>query len=97
MTTTAYDVVVGGKVSTPAGINMSCVLEYNAIAKDVAEDVGGITIIDLWQAVEDFCSVFPQADPAKYPAVGDNYTSCAVQTTGLHFYNTKYFNLTRDF
>jgi hypothetical protein len=59
VTTTPFD-YVGGKVQRPAGINMSCVLEYNVIAKAVAEEVGGVVINDLWQYVEDFCKAFPQ-------------------------------------
>ena len=61
VTTTPYDIEVGGKISRPAGINMSCVLEYNVIAKEVAEEVGGVVINDLWQYVEDFCKDFPMA------------------------------------
>ena len=64
---------------------MSCVVEYNQIARDVARQVGGVEINDLYGYVEDFCQYFPQA-PAPY---SHNYTSCAVQTTGLHFFNTK--------
>ena len=64
---------------------MCPVLQYNVIAKEVAAEVGGIVINDLWAYVEDFCSHFPQA-PAPFAG---NYTSCAIQTTGLHFFNTK--------
>ena len=60
-------------------------VQYNVIAKEVAAEVGGIEINDLWQYVEDFCKTFPQA-PAPFSG---NYTSCAVQTTGLHFFNTR--------
>ena len=87
VTTTPYDIEIAGKVQFPAGINMSCVLEYNVIAKEVAAEVGDVEINDLWQYVEDFCKDFPQAAP---PYAG-NYTSCAVQTTGLHFFNRKPF------
>jgi hypothetical protein len=73
VTTTPYDIEVNGKLQFPAGINMSCVLEYNVIAKEVAQEVGGVEINDLWQYVEDFCKGFPQA-PAPYAG---NYTSCA--------------------
>ena len=70
-------------MSRPAGINMSCVLEYNVIAKEVllrvlllfpcasllttlplpqvATQVGGVVINDLWESVEAFCRTFPQA------------------------------------
>jgi hypothetical protein len=61
------------------------VLQYNVIAKEVAAEVGGIEINDLWAYVEDFCKHFPQA-PAPFAG---NYTSCAIQTTGLHFFNKK--------
>ena len=67
VTTTPYDIIVGGKVSYPAGINMSCVLEYNTIAKRVAVEVGGIDVHDLWEYVEDFCRKFPQAEDAGHP------------------------------
>jgi hypothetical protein len=85
VTTTPYDIEIKGKVQLPAGINMSCVLQYNVIAKEVAAEVGGVEINDLYAYVEDFCKHFPQA-PAPFAG---NYTSCAVQTTGLHFFNTK--------
>ena len=42
VTTTPYDIEVKGKIQYPAGINMSCVLEYNVIAKKVAAEVGGM-------------------------------------------------------
>ena len=50
------------RASSRAGINMSCVLNYNNIAKEVAAEVGGIVINDLWAYVEDFCKHFPQAN-----------------------------------
>ena len=81
---TPYDIEIKGKIQYPAGINMSCVLQYNVIAKEVATEVGGIVINDLWQYVEDFCKDFPQAPASS--GLGGNYTSCAVQTTGLHFF-----------
>ena len=37
-----------GEPPLPAGINMSCVLEYNTIAKEVAAEVGGVIIDDLY-------------------------------------------------
>ena len=89
VTTTPYDVVVGGAEQHPAGINMSCVVRYNAIAREVAAEVGGVEVLDLHGYVESFCAAFPRADPALFPDVAGNYTSCAVQTTGLHFFNTK--------
>eukprot|EP01052_Picozoa_sp_SAG31_P036004 SAG31_NODE_4427_length_3241_cov_1.992680_2_plen_169_part_00 len=51
VTTTPYDIQVKGKEQFPAGINMSCVLEYNVISKEVAKEVGGVEISDLWQVV----------------------------------------------
>eukprot|EP01045_Picozoa_sp_COSAG04_P030828 COSAG04_NODE_5489_length_1600_cov_1.225183_1_plen_495_part_10 len=65
---------------TNAGITMACVLERNAIARRVATEVGGILINDLYQYVEDFC------DKGKLTSLG-NYSKCAIQTTGLHFFN----------
>ena len=85
VTTTPYDIELHGKVQYPAGINMSCVVEYNQIARDAAQQVGGMQINDLYGYVEQFCQQFPQAGPPY----AHNYTSCAVQTTGLHFFNTK--------
>ena len=52
-----------------------------AIARRVATEVGGILINDLYQYVEDFC------DKGKLTSLG-NYSKCAIQTTGLHFFNT---------
>ena len=47
-------------------------------------EVGGIYIDDLYGYVEDFCHVFPVDPPSSgFP---DNYTTCAIQTTGLHFF-----------
>ena len=66
---------------TNAGITMACVLERNAIARRVATEVGGILLNDLYQYVEDFC------DKGKLTSLG-NYSKCAIQTTGLHFFNT---------
>ena len=65
---------------------MSCVLEYNQIARSVAAEVGDIIIEDLYSYVEDFCSSWP-LEPAS-SGYGNNYTSCAIQTmkTGLHFF-----------
>lgn len=65
---------------------MSCVLEYNVIARDVAAEAG-IMVIDLYDYVEEFCSVFPK-DPAS-SGYGGNYTTCSIQSTGLHFF-TRY-------
>ena len=88
VTTTPYDMPLAhGQPPLPAGINMSCVLEYNVIAKQVAAEVGGVIVDDLYQYVEDFCEDFTK-DPSGEPFAG-NYTTCAVQTTGLHFFNVK--------
>lgn len=68
--------------------NMTCVLQRNAIAREVALEVGGILIDDLHQYVEDFCNVpSNKLVPAGSPDAG-NYTKCAIQTTGEHFYTT---------
>jgi lysophospholipase L1-like esterase len=59
--------------------------QYNEIARSVAQEVGDIIIEDLYGYVEDFCQYFPK-DNASTPFAG-NYTDCAIQTTGLHFFN----------
>jgi hypothetical protein len=81
VTTTPYDISKAIPDGKDAGIHMPCVLSYNAIAKRVAGEVGAIIIDDLYQYVEDFCdvSLTPRTEPG-------NYSSCAVQSTGLHFY-----------
>lgn len=91
VTTTPYDNPISkdGKEALPAGIKMSCVVEYNEIARQVAQEVGGIVIDDLYGYVEDFCQFFPK-DNASTGFAG-NYTDCAIQTTGLHFFNNKPF------
>lgn len=66
---------------------MSCVIQRNEIALQVAAEVGDIYIDDLYGYVEEFCKYFPQ-DNASSGFAG-NYTDCAIQTTGLHFFNTK--------
>ena len=38
----------GTKPPLPAGINMSCVVEYNYVARAVAAKVGGVIIEDLY-------------------------------------------------
>ena len=63
-------------------------LEYNRIAKQVAAEVGGVFVHDLYGYVEDFCQHFPQAQDAGHPEYAGNYTSCAIQTNGLHFFDT---------
>jgi len=73
VTTTPYPMNgPGGSDPHPAGINMSCVLEYNEIAREVADDVGAVAIDDLYGYVQAFCP-------------GLNYSTCAVQTSGVHF------------
>ena len=66
VTTTPFDYVIQNQ-NHQKDINMSCVLEYNVVAKAVAEEVGGVVINDLWQYVEDFCKAFPQAWPGATP------------------------------
>lgn len=70
----------------PAGINMSCVIEYNAIARKVATEAGAVIIDDLYGYTEDFCQAWP-LDPAA-SGYGGNYTNCAIQTpsTLLHYF-----------
>ena len=72
-TTTPYDMP-----TSPAGIDMSCVLEYNTIAKEVAAEVGGVTVIDLYAHVERFC----QPSAAGWPPLTPdrNYSVCAIQS-----------------
>jgi hypothetical protein len=53
-TTTPFDINLA-KPDADAGINMSCVVQYNEIAKEVAAEVGGVTVIDLYAHVEKFC------------------------------------------
>lgn len=86
VTTTPYDMpLTNGTPPYPAGINMSCVVHYNAIARGVVAEVGGIGTTDLYGYVERFCQHFHK-DPAGSGYSG-NYTDCAIQTTGLHFFN----------
>jgi len=61
------------------------VIQYNEIAKDVANEVGAVIVEDLYQYVEDFCQAFPKLNAST--GYGGNYTTCAIQTTGLHFYD----------
>ena len=71
VTSTPFDVADSGKL---AGINYTCVLQYNAIAQEVAGDLD-IPLADLFTYVDAFC--------------GANYTSCAVQLPdNLHFFTT---------
>ena len=90
-TTTPFDINVQ-KPDADAGINMSCVLEYNVIAKEVAAEVGA-SVVDLYGYVEEFCQQGPGSPNAKWPPLlpsssgfGGNYTACAVQSSGLHFF-----------
>lgn len=90
-TTTPFDINVQ-KPDADAGINMSCVLEYNVIAKEVAAEVGA-SVVDLYGYVEEFCQQGPGRPNAKWPPLlpsssgfGGNYTACAVQSSGLHFF-----------
>ena len=71
--------------SLPAGIDVSCLLEYTTIAKEVAAAVGGITIMDLYAHLEDFCQQQPAGGwPPLMP--DRNYSVCAIQSSGLHFF-----------
>ena len=87
VTTTPYDMPLDkdGNPPLPAGINMSCVVEYNEIAKSIANEVGGIVVLDLYAYVESFCQAFPKDNATS--GYGGNYTTCAIQTTGLHFFD----------
>ena len=81
--TTPYDVSAAIPDGKDAGIHMPCVLHYNEIAKRVATEVGAILVDDLYGYAEAFCDVpgntFSKVEPG-------NYSKCAVQTTGLHFF-----------
>eukprot|EP01052_Picozoa_sp_SAG31_P008824 SAG31_NODE_452_length_15484_cov_20.883198_1_plen_348_part_00 len=90
-TTTPFDINIK-KPDADAGINMSCVLEYNVIAKQVAAEVG-VSVVDLYGYVEEFCQQGPGSPNAGWPKLlpassgfGGNYTACAVQSSGLHFF-----------
>jgi len=78
--TTPYDMPL--PVPHPAGIDMSCVVQYNAIARKVAEDVGAIVIDDLYGYTEDFCQAWPD-DPAS-SGYGGNHTKCLRGDMGRH-------------
>jgi len=82
--TTPYD--MPQPIPHPAGINMSCVIQYNAIAREVAAKVGAVVIDDLYAYAEAFCQAWPD-EPAS-TGHGGNYTNCAIQTaaTGLHYF-----------
>ena len=84
-TTTPFEMRLDhdGSEPLPAGIHMACVVKYNAVAKEVAHEVGGVLIIDLYEFVVDFCKAFPR-NPAGGP-FADNYTSCAIQYTMVFF------------
>jgi hypothetical protein len=89
VTTTPYDMPLdkNGHPPLPAGINMSCVMEYNVIAREVAQAAGAVMIDDLYGYVEQFCQHFNKDSPtSKFPS---NYTTCAVQSTSLHFFTSK--------
>jgi hypothetical protein len=94
VTTTPYDMPLTNGIDMSwggrhAGIEMSCILHYNSIARQVAREVGDVIVEDLYGYVEDFCQWFPK-DPGNSSWAG-NYTSCAIQTSGLHFFNVAPF------
>jgi hypothetical protein len=84
-TTTPFTIDVK-KPDKNAGINMSCVIEYNDIAKEVAKEVGA-AVVDLYGYVEEFCQQSPLLPASS--GFGGNYTACAIQSSGLHFF-TRY-------
>ena len=57
VTTTPYDMP-----TLPAGLNMSCVVQYNELARAAAAEVGGVVISDLYGYVESFCQSFPKVN-----------------------------------
>eukprot|EP01052_Picozoa_sp_SAG31_P002388 SAG31_NODE_84_length_27014_cov_3.743006_15_plen_598_part_00 len=59
---------------------MACVLQRNSIARRLVEEAG-IELLDLYDYVEQFCS---KGVVSKH----GNYTECAIQSSGLHFFNT---------
>ena len=59
---------------------MACVLQRNAIGRRLAKEVG-IELLDLYEYVEEFCN---KGTTSKH----GNYTDCAIQSSGLHFFNT---------
>ena len=90
LTTTPFDINIA-KPDAQDGINMSCVLMYNSIGRDVAAEVG-VKVIDLYGYVEEFCS---QGTPnghgggpllPRTSGFANNYTACAIQSNGLHFF-----------
>ena len=78
------------------GITLECIAKRNAIANQVAIDVGGVEIAELHAYVTDFCDRGPRA-PAGSPFAG-NFFNCSLQTlypaawdgnettTGEHFF-----------
>jgi hypothetical protein len=92
-TTTPFDINLA-KPDADAGINMSCVVQYNEIAKEVAAEVGGVTVIDLYAHVEKFCGQGIPNGKGGAPLLPassgflHNYTACAVQSSGLHFFTS---------
>ena len=84
-TTTPFGIDVKKPPIIDGGINMSCVLEYNVIAKGVAAEVGA-SVIDLYGYVEEFCQQ-QKLLPAS-SGFGGNYTACAIQSSGLHFFTS---------
>ena len=84
-TTTPFDIDVK-QPDKNAGVNMSCVMEYNIIAKEVAASLG-VAVVDLYGYVERFCQHGPLL-PAD-SGFGGNYSACALQSFGLHFYTSE--------
>jgi hypothetical protein len=72
---------------------MSCVLMYNAIGREVAAEVGA-KVVDLYGYVEDFCNQGTPNGHGGGPLLppdsgfGNNYTACAIQSSGLHFFTS---------
>ena len=85
-TTTPFDIDVKKPNINDGGINMSCVMEYNVIAKEVAAEVGA-SVVDLYGYVEEFCQQGPLLPASS--GFGGNYTACAVQSSGLHFFTSE--------
>ena len=68
--TTPFDLKL--PINYTHGITPQCVVELNGIAKRMAAEMG-VGYNDLYSFVNEAC-------------LGVNYTECAFQTTGLHFF-----------
>jgi hypothetical protein len=78
------------------GITPQCIVKRNAIARQVAREVGGVDVAEIHDDVEAFCNAGPIAPPGS-PFAGHFY-NCTLQkcpvacardrgNTGEHFFN----------